>query len=271
MLRPSTPMHVHFLDPYRPRSSPIHRLDGRVKFVLTLVFILTAALLPGGAWVAYGALFGLILLVEVLSDLGVGYVLKRSALALPFVLAALPVIFTIPGPTLAHLPLGLRISSAGLVRFASITLKSWLSVQAAVVLAASTPFPDLLVAMRAVRLPRLLVALFGLMWRYLFVFADEVLRLTRARSARSGQSDLPGARTGGSVVWRARVTGGMAGNLFLRAFERSDRIYMAMLARGYNGEVRTLPLPAIRRVHWLVLVIGLAMLILLLGLGFLFW
>ena len=272
MLRPYAPttMHVHFLDPYRPHSSPIHRLDGRVKFVLTLAFILTAALLPAGAWAAYSALFGLILLAEFLSALGVGYVLKRSALAFPFVLAALPVIFTIKGPIVAQLPLGLSISSVGLERFASIALKSWLSVQAAVVMAASTPFPDLLVAMRAVRLPRLLVALFGLMWRYLFVFADEVLRLTRARAARSGQSDLPGAKTGGSVAWRARVTGGMAGNLFLRAFERSDRIYMAMLARGYDGEVRTLPLPAIRRVHWLVLVVGLALLLLLLGLGFLY-
>jgi cobalt/nickel transport system permease protein len=264
-------MHFHYLDPYRPRSSPIHRLDGRVKFVLALAFILTTALLPIGAWAAYGALFVLILLVEILSALGVGYVLKRSALAFPFVLAALPVIFTSKGPILAYLPLGLTISGVGLVRFASIAIKSWLSMQAAVVLAASTPFPELLVAMRAVRLPRLLVALFGLMWRYLFVFADEVLRLTRARAARSGQSDLPGSKTGGSVAWRARVTGGMAGNLFLRAFERSDRIYMAMLARGYDGEVRTLPLPAISSIHWLVLIAGLVLLILLLGLGVLFW
>ncbi len=262
-------MHVHFLDPYRHRSSPIHRLDGRVKFVLTLAFILTASLLPTGAWVSYGALFGLILLVEFLSALGVGYVLKRSALAFPFVLAALPVIFTAKGPILVHLPLGLAVSAMGLERFASIALKSWLSVQAAVVLAASTQFPDLLVAMRAVRLPRLLVALFGLMWRYLFVFADEVLRLTRARAARSGKSDLPDAKTGGSVAWRARVTGGMAGNLFLRGFERSDRIYMAMLARGYDGDVRALSQPGIRRVHWLVFIAGLAILGLLLGLGFL--
>jgi cobalt/nickel transport system permease protein len=143
-------------------------------------------------------------------------------------------------------------------------------VQAAVVLAASTPFPDLLIAMRAIRLPRLLVALFGLMWRYLFVFADEVIRLSRARAARSGQSDIPNRKTGGSLTWRARVTGGMAGNLFLRAFERSDRIYMAMLARGYDGEVRALPMPALRPVHWLVLSFGLAMMVILLGLGFLY-
>ena len=89
--------------------------------------------------------------------------------------------------------------------------KSWLSVQAAIVLAACTPFPDLLQAMRAVRVPRLLVAMFGLMWRYLFVLADEALRLMRARSARSGVLEAgraPGvSRPGG----RGRGKGGSSG------------------------------------------------------------
>ncbi len=128
-------------------------------------------------------------------------------------------------------------------RFISIALKSWISVQAAILLATTTTFPDLMLAMRAIRIPRLLVAIFGLMWRYLFVLADEAIRLMRARQARSGHADQPGLKPGGSLAWRARVTGGMAGNLFLRAFERSDRIYMAMLARGYDGEMRSEPLP----------------------------
>jgi cobalt/nickel transport system permease protein len=145
----------------------------------------------------------------------------------------------------------------GLARFISIALKSWISVQAAILLAASTPFPDLLTAMRAVKIPRLLVAIFGLMWRYLFVLVDEALRLLRARAARSGQADQPGLKPGGGLVWRAHVAGGMAGNLFLRAFERSDRIYVAMLSRGYDGEVRAAPLPALSPASWLILIIGL--------------
>ena len=239
-------MHIHFLDPYRAGHSAIHRLDPRVKFVLAVAFIFTTALTPIGAWPVYILLFALAISVEVLSELGVGFVLRRAVLALPFVLAALPVIFTIEGPVLFSLPIGpwtLTATIPGVERFISIALKSWISVQIAIVLAASTPFPDLMVAMRAVRVPRLLVAIFGLMWRYLFVFADEALRLIRARTARSGESDQPGLKTGGSVVWRARIAGGMAGNLFLRAFERSDRIYMAMVARGYDGEVRAAPLP----------------------------
>jgi len=267
-------MHVHFLDPYRPRASPVHTLDGRVKFVLAVVFILTTSLTPIAAWPVYILLFALILSVEILSALGVGYVLKRASLALPFMLAAFPLIFTIEGTALFTLPLGawtLTASLEGLARFVSVALKSWLSVQAAIVLASSTPFPELLQAMRAVGIPRLLAAMFGLMWRYLFVLVDEALRLMRARAARSGESGRDGVRAGGSLAWRAHVTGGMAGSLFLRAFERSERIYVAMLSRGYDGEVRALPLASLTGGGWLALFAGLALLGLLLLFGVLFW
>jgi cobalt/nickel transport system permease protein len=267
-------MHVHFLDPYHPGNSPIHRLDPRIKLILTLVFILTNTLVPTAAWPVYVLLFAMVLSAELVSELGVSHILKRSALALPFVLAALPIIFTVPGDTLFALALGpwsIHASYAGFERFISITLKSWISVQAAIVLASTTSFPDLLVAMRAIRVPRLLVSIFGLMWRYLFVFIDEANRLIRARLARSGLSDKAGLRPGGSISWRARVTGGMAGSLLLRAFDRSDRIYMAMVSRGYDGESRSLPLPKIQPVHWAILIMILGFLAILLGFAYLFW
>lgn len=278
-------MHVHFLDPYRPRFSPIHALDGRVKFVLTVAFILATSLTPVAAWPVYVLLYALILSVEILSGLGVGYVLKRALLALPFVLAALPVIFTSGRMVLFSFPIGswtLTAYTEGLARFISVALKSWLSLQAAIVMSASTPFPELLQAMRAVGIPRLLVSMFGMMWRYSFVLIDEALRLMRARAARSGsggdQSITPKSgrksqpvRQGGSVLWRARVTGGMAGNLFLRSFDRSDRIYAAMLSRGYDGDVRLLPLPPLHGATWMALLGGLALLAGLLFLGIFFW
>jgi cobalt/nickel transport system permease protein len=263
-------LHIHFLDPFQDRRSPVHRLDPRVKFILTLGFIFTCALTPAGSWAVYILLLAMVLAVEILSDLGVTFVLKRAALALPFVLAALPVIFTTQGTPLIEIPLlkwTLEITQEGMARFLSIALKSWISVQAAIILAASTPFPDLLVAMRAVRIPRLLVAIFSLMWRYLFVLADEALRLARARAARSGHSGQPGVKAGSSLAWRARQTGGMAGNLFVRALERSDRIYVAMLSRGYDGEVRSAPLSAPGRGSWLILILGLTALSLLLLMG----
>lgn len=266
-------MHVHFLDPYRPGRSLIHQADPRVKFVLALGLILTVALAPVGAWPVYFVLFSLVLAIVILSELGVIFVFKRAMLALPFVLAALPVIFTLDGPVLFSFPVGpwvLSATTTGMERFFSVALKSWLSVQVAIVLAASTRFPELLQAMRSVGVPRLLVAIFSLMWRYLFVLADEALRLMRARAARSGAVEME-RRAGGSLAWRARVTGGMAGSLFLRAIERSDRIYMAMVARGYDGEVRALPLPELRRAQWLTVFIGLGSLALFLLVAFLIW
>jgi cobalt/nickel transport system permease protein len=249
-------------------------MDPRIKFILTLAFILTAALTPAGAWPVYILLLAIVLAVEILSELGIVYVLKRAALAIPFMLAALPVVFTLPGPELFSWSVGpwmLTVSQAGLERFISIALKSWISVQAAIVLASTTDFPDLMLAMRAVRIPRLLVSIFGLMWRYLFVLADEAIRLIRARQARSGDSGQPGLKMGGSIPWRARTAGGMAGSLFLRAFERSDRIYMAMLARGYDGEARSEPLPDVSKTSWLILISSLSILAILLFFALIFW
>ena len=267
-------MHIHFLDPYRPLVSAVHALDARIKLILSLAFIVTCSLAPMGRWPTYFLLFALILSVQILAGLGPVYVLRRSAIALPFALAALPLLFSTPGRTLFSMPLGsahFAATAEGLNRFLTILFKSWLSVQSAIVLAATTPFPELLGAMRAVGAPKLLVAMFGLMWRYLFVLLDEALRLTRARNARSSQ--LPGNqyKPGGSIAWRGRVAGGMAGNLLARAFERSERIYSAMLARGYDGEVRSLPLPPLGISEWMTLAVGLLVLAFLSVLGGVTW
>ena len=64
-------MHIHFLDPYTHRTSLIHLFDARVKLILTLVFILTTALIPAGSWPVYIFLLALIVSLEVLSELGV--------------------------------------------------------------------------------------------------------------------------------------------------------------------------------------------------------
>jgi cobalt/nickel transport system permease protein len=92
----------------------------------------------------------------------------------------------------------------------------------------------------------------------------------RAREARSGHPYelVPGGgRVGGSLAWRGKVTGGMAGNLLLRSFDRSERIYAAMASRGYDGEVRGLPRRAVPPLAWGVLAGGLVFLLLILLLG----
>lgn len=219
---------------------------------MAVLFIVCTALTPDGVWPAYVLLAALALGVAVASQLGVGFVYRRSAVALPFALAAVTVIFSTPGQSLLTarvLGWDVALTDAGLIRFVSIVLKSWLSVQMAVVLTASTPFPALLQAMRSLRVPKVLVAVFGFAYRYLFVIGDEALRMLRARAARSGVPDGRNGRgsgRGGSIFWRARVTGGMAGSLFIRSIERSEHIYDAMVARGYDGEVRSLRPPVLQ-------------------------
>lgn len=230
-------MHIHLDDQYQAGETFLHRLDPRTKVILTVLFILTVSLTPFGAFGGYIALFAFLMTTTVLSHIEPTYVLKRSIVALPFALAAVTLPFTIPGQTLATIPLlgGLVISQEGTIRFISIVIKSWLSLQMAIILIAVTPFPAVLWALRALHLPAPLIAIVSLMYRYLFVLFDEATRLLRARAARSAAVD--GTRSGGSLLWRGQVAGRMAGSLMLRSFERSERIYNAMLARGYQGQL----------------------------------
>jgi cobalt/nickel transport system permease protein len=249
-------LHVNTFDRYQAGASLIHRLDPRVKVVLTLLFIVSNVALPDGAWLAFVLSLGVVLLASALSGLGASYALWRSFVALPFALAAVSAIFAVPGRPLFAWALGpwdLVATDAGLVRFASIVVRSWLSVQMAILLTATTQFPDLAHALRHLRVPRVLVAIISFMYRYLFVLADEAMRLLRARESRSARpaGGSPGAeRGGGRLTWRARVAGNMAGQLFLRSYERSDRVYNAMLARGYAGQLLTLNPHVMRASDW---------------------
>ena len=220
------------------------RLDPRLKLPMTLGLIAGITLAPERAWAAYGLLWLLLVGLAVRAGLTPWRLGRLAALALPFTLAAAGLVFTTPGTPLFALG-GLTATVEGLGRFASILLRSWLALQAALLLALTTPLPDLLDAARWLRVPETLVAITGFMLRYLAILSDEATQLRRARAARGGV--LPGYRAGGGLLWRARVAGGMVGSLFLRAYERSERVYAAMLARGYGRPVAVRRQPPPRR------------------------
>jgi cobalt/nickel transport system permease protein len=161
---------------------------------------------------------------------------------------AVPLLFTRPGEVLIAFdigPLNLTITDEGVRDLLTILLKSWLSVQVALLLTYTTPFPALLDALRSLRVPPIIVSIVSFMYRYLAVIGAEGGRMNRARQARSASVD--GSR-GGSLVWRARVTGSLVGSLFIRSYERAERVYAAMQARGYRGtlEVAVLPRPSLQ-------------------------
>ena len=249
-------MHFNTFDHFQEHDSWLHRLDPRVKVITAVAFILGMALLPDGAWLAYMLAWAMVITLALAADIAPWFVIKRSLLVVPFLLAALTVVFTLPGQVLWRGPLGLTATDAGMVRFTSIFLRSWISLQMAVLLTASTRFPDILHALRHLKVPALFVAVLAFMYRYLFVLADESSRLLHARAARSAA--LPGQAHGRSLPWRAGVAGSMVGQLFVRSLDRSDRVYSAMLARGYNGELLTMNPHHMQRTDWLALLAALA-------------
>lgn len=246
-----------------PSKQLVQLLDPRTKLIISLLFILSNLVLPDGAWLGFLAALLLLFGYSLVAQVGLGLLLRRSWIALPFLLSALPLIFRLPGQPLASLPFGdsaLVICDRGLIRFSSIALRSWLSVQMAILLTASTPFPDLLNGLRNLGLPQLFVSLIGLMYRYMSVISDEAHRLMRAREARSAR--MLGRVGGGSLWWRARVAGNLVGQLFLRSYERSERVYQAMLARGYTGQPLNLARTQLHSRDWLAIALSLMLLVL---------
>ncbi len=232
-------IHVGGLERYEVGRSLLHQADARVKLPVTVAYIFAVTLTPVGHWSALALMAAPLPLAVASGGLSPLLVLRRSALALPFVLAAVPLMFTKEGETLFAIPaLGWDASREGLVAVVSILAKSWLSVTAAVVLTATTSAVDLVRALRSLALPRILVATVSFMYRYIFVIAEEALRLMRARDSRS--AGVEGRKSGGTAWWRAGILGSMVGSLFLRSYERSERVYAAMQARGYDGEPRFL-------------------------------
>lgn len=257
-------MHVDVFDQFQFTESRVHSLDPRVKVVVTVAFILSNALLPDGSWLAFALAWLFVLLANDLTNLGLGFTLKRSVIALPFALVAVSAIFSPRGEPLAVWDLGFMTlvpTDTGLIRFASIMLRSWLSVQIAILLVATTQFPDLIHALEHLRLPRTLTTIIAFLFRYLFVLTNEVYRVLRAREARSAR--LPDIRGGGNLGWRIKTTGSMAGQLFTRSYERSDRIYQAMISRGYAGHIRTMNPHHIHSQDWLTLAASIAALLLI--------
>ncbi|MEA2026493.1 MAG: CbiQ family ECF transporter T component, partial [Chloroflexota bacterium] len=164
------------LDRYIPRHSPAHRADARLKVVLIVATILGIALLPVGAFVAYAVVWLVLVGASTLARLGPFRLVRGSWVVLPFVLVAVPLLFTRPGEVLLAFelgPLSLTITDAGLRDMLSIMAKSWLSVQAALLLAYTTAFADLIDAIRALRVPAIIVSIISFMYRYLAVLTDE--------------------------------------------------------------------------------------------------
>lgn len=207
--------------------SPVHRAPAHLKLATLLVFMLTVVATPRDWFAAFGVYLALVLGVIAVSRVPFGYIGKRMVIEVPFVLFAVLMPFVATGPRVDVL--GLSLSEAGLLAGWGLLAKGTLGVMASLTLAATTEPRDLLVGLERLRMPSQLVQIIGFMIRYLDVVTDEMRRMKVARESRG---------FGGHGLRAWPVYARAAGALFIRSYERGERVHLAMVSRGYDGSVR---------------------------------
>lgn len=229
-------MSFHHLDQYAHVDSPVTRRAPVVRVAGTVLIALGAALLPLGAWSQMAALALLVGGLVAAARIRPGDFALRIAPPLAFVvLVSAAVLVLAPGEPLARVG-PLVVTDAGLLRFGSALGRASVALGAAVVLVSTTPFTELVEALRTLRLPAAVTTALGLAYRYLYILTDEVERLRRAARSRNA---------GGGSASRRRLMVGITGAALQRSFDRSERIHRAMLARGFTGRMPALhPRPA---------------------------
>jgi cobalt/nickel transport system permease protein len=224
----SSLFNLGYLDTLSFQDTPIHRLDPRIKLLTTLAFII--AVISFDKYAITGLMPFLIYPVTLVAmgNVPAGYLAKKVLLAAPFAF-----FIGIFNPFLDHtilVRLGPVNISGGWVSFASIMLRFALTVSAALILIATTGFNAVCMGLEKLGAPRIFANQLLFLYRYIFVLTEEAGRLARARSLRSFQGRGMGLKVFSSMI----------GHLLLRTLDRAQRIYLAMLCRGFNGEIHQL-------------------------------
>lgn len=219
--------------------SAVHRLPAHVKIVALVLFVLAVVATPREIFWPYAVYLLTLLGVALVSRVPLPYLGKRMIVEVPFVVFALLVPFVATGPRVMVGPL--EVSQSGLVAAWALLAKGTLGVIASLILAATTDARDLVAGFERLRLPQPLVQIMSFMLRYTEVVAAELARMRIARDSR-------GFRARSVRQWP--VLGHTVGALFIRSYERGERVHLAMLSRGYTGALPTLRPEAATSAQW---------------------
>ncbi|MEG1508022.1 MAG: cobalt ECF transporter T component CbiQ [Akkermansia sp.] len=216
------------LDTLSHEQSFIHKLDPRAKILTTLSYIITLLSLSPDNLSGMSIFLLYPVLVIRLANLPLGYLFKRSLIALPFVL-----FIGIFNPLLDHTPAitwGDWTISRGWISFASIVIRAILSVLSALILVATTGFPAICSGLKKLGVPSVMTTQLVFVFRYIFLLITETGKMTRAATLRNPSQHKITLRTWGSLL----------GNILFRAIARAERIHTAMLSRGFSGTIPTI-------------------------------
>ncbi len=214
--------HAHAL--YVHEHSPLHRMAPEAKLVAAFGLVVAVAVTPREAVWAFAVYAAVLAALLRLGRFRAGFVAARMLAVLPFVLFAFVIPFVAGGDKVDVL--GVALSRDGLWSMWNILAKATLGITTSILLAGTTDVPDMLRGMSRLRVPATLTAIAGFMVRYLAVIADELRRMRVAMTARGYDPRW---------LWQARPIATSAGALFIRSYERGERVHQAMLARGFTG------------------------------------
>lgn len=224
---------------YIAGETPLHRLPAQTKIIAAVLFVLIVVATPATFYPAFAWYALLIVLAAFVAGLGPRRLLPRMAVEIPFVL------FAVLLPVLGRPPMvevfGIALSQPGLAAAWNILAKATLGVAAAVVLSATTRPRDLIDGLGRLPVPALLVEIAAFMLRYLQVVTEEWRRMATARAAR-------GYTARGPRSWPVQARS--AGVLFIRSYERGERVHVAMRARGYQGSMPDLASRSASAAQW---------------------
>ncbi|GLZ39505.1 cobalt ECF transporter T component CbiQ [Actinokineospora sp. NBRC 105648] len=229
--------HSHPL--HRPGDTPVHRLPAQVKIVAAIATALCVVSTPRDQYWAFGLYLVLLSAIWVVARIPPGWLAKRALIEAPFVVLTFVLPFIAGGPEV-HV-LGVAVSEHGLLTGWNILVKGTLGVLTSLTLAATTSPGELIVGLQRLRVPTMVVTIATLMLRYLEVIAAEARRMRLARISRGHDPRF---------LWQAGATARGVGTLFIRSYERGERVHLAMVSRGWVGAMPDHSTPA-RGIAWL--------------------
>lgn len=207
-------------------DSPVHALAPEIKLVALLLFVVSVVATSTSQWWWFALHATLLVTAVRLSRVPIGHLARRAWVEIPFIVFALVMPFVASGPRTQVL--GVEVSEPGLHAAIALLIRGTLGVLASLLFAATTQAPDLVSGLDRLRLPRQLVQILGFTVRYLDVVTGQLRSMRMAREARGFQA---------SSVRHWPVLASTAAALFIRSYERGERVHLAMLARGYGGRM----------------------------------
>lgn len=211
-------------------SSPMHRMDCRLKIVVAVVFSFQTALFHTFAALTAALAFGIILVA--LARLNFLGVFKRLLLVNGFIFFLWVVLpFTFPGEPLFSMG-RFEYSTEGALLTSRITLKSNAIILSLIALMGTSSLATLGYALNRLKIPDKMIYLLLITYRYIFVIEQEYKRLIRAARVRCFEP--------GTNLHTYKTYAYLIGMLFVRASARAERVYQAMICRGFNGKFHSL-------------------------------